>query len=551
MKRLILGALPVLACHLLTTDLSAQLVLNELMATNTSTDYDDFFEAEDWVEIYNGGGIVNLAGYYLTDDPAVLDKWMFPNTNPILTTVLPGGHLRIWCDKDLQQGEDHADFKLSADGEAVLLVEPDGLTIVDQITFGPQAPNISYGRSCDACPDWVYFDIPTPEAPNAETVPATAQLYFNEFQHLNTSTVAPESGPGGAWCEVYNPNPFDVNLAHYTIIADGGTPWVVPANDPVRTQIPAEGFLLIWLSGQPEWGAHHASIAVDEGTPPADWALVGPDGTEVDAAFWEPAGTDESYGRSFDGGPAWQVFTSPTPQVSNQTVLIPGAALVINELMSLNTWSITDEVGEHDDWFEVHNPTNQDVDLAGYYLSDTWGNPTKFRVPVGIPDSTTIPAGGFKLFWADENGTQGWNHVNFRLSNVGEHLALRSPDGFSVVDSLNFPEVWANFSYGRESDAGLPWVFFEETTPEASNNGAAVDVNDLVPGGEALFWPNPVATRTSVQVSAAGSLFNSCGERLTTWGVASAFAAPDVPGLYFIHWDVLPPLQPAKLLVVQ
>ena len=97
------GMLVALVWCLGTTGIEAQsLVINEVLASNSSFDYDDFFQFEDWIEIYNGGGILNLEGYHLSDDPDTLDKWMFPSTNPGLTTILPGGHLRIWCDDDEQ-----------------------------------------------------------------------------------------------------------------------------------------------------------------------------------------------------------------------------------------------------------------------------------------------------------------------------------------------------------------------------------------------------------------------------------------------------------------
>ncbi len=539
-----------LACGLFFAPLaSAQLHLNELMAVNNSTDYDDFFEAEDWVEVYNSGGIVNLAGYYLSDDPDSLTKWMFPSTNAGLTTVLPGGHVRIWCDNDLDQGEDHAGFKLSGDGEEVFLVEPDGVTVVDQIAFGPQAANISYGRACDGCPDWIYFDVPTPEQPNAYVQPETAQLYLNEFQHQNATTVAPELGPGGAWLELHNPNAFAVNVANYTL-SHSTASWTLPNDDPVGTVIESEGFLLIWLNGETQWGSNHASITVPaDATPPSEWTLTGPDGAVVDQATWVPVGQDESYGRSTDGGLVWQVFSQPTPQVSNQLLLIPGAALVINELLSDNAWGISDEAGEREDWFEVHNPTAQPVDLAGYYLTDQWNNPTKFRVPVGLPDSTVIAPGGFMLFWADEDQNQGWNHVNFRLSNDGEHLALRSPDGFTVVDSLNFPAIWPSFSYGRLEDASVPWVFFEQTTPNASNNGAIVDI--AAPEGEAVrVHPNPVRGQARVSVNAPGVLRSAQGRLVRAWDRATEFSAPNEPGMYFIHWTGKPTAGATKLLVL-
>lgn len=540
-------SLVLVACSVFIPDVAGQLFVNELMADNTSTDYDDFFESEDWVEIYNSGGIVNLAGYYLSDDPDSLDKWMFPNTNPAITTILPGGHLRIWCDKDPNQGEDHADFKLSQDGEGVYLVAPDGTSVIDQITFGPQASNISFGRSCDGCNDWIYFDQPTPEQPNSFVQPETQLLFFNEFQHLNASTIAPEFGPGGAWVEVYNPNPIDVNAANYTIEAGVGNVWTIPSSDPIKTVIPAEGFLLFWLSGEPSWGVDHASFYVGETAPPVDWMLIGPDGTVVDEAQWLGTGVDESYGRSSDGGPLWQLFEQPTPQVSNQILLLPGEPLVINELLSDNVLSITDDANEHDDWFEIHNPTSQPVDLAGYYISDQWNNPTKYRVPSGIPDSTVIPAGGFKLFWADEDQNQGWNHVNFRLSNSGEHLVLRSPDGFTVIDSLNFPIVFTDFSYGRLNDAALPWVFFEETTPGASNNGATTEIIEAFVG---LFcFPNPCLRGQTVQINQPVKIYNTIGMEMLNMSSGSSFTAPHDPGFYVIQPLGEPGGMPIKLLV--
>ena len=181
MKKWRNGMLVALVWCLGATGIEAQsLVINEVLASNSSFDYDDFFQFEDWIEIYNGGGILNLEGYHLSDDPDTLDKWMFPSTNPGLTTILPGGHLRIWCDDDEQQGEDHTNFKLSGDGETVFLVEPDGFTIVDSITFGLAQTDISYGRACDGCSDWIYFNVPTPDAPNAVINLPVSTLFINE-----------------------------------------------------------------------------------------------------------------------------------------------------------------------------------------------------------------------------------------------------------------------------------------------------------------------------------------------------------------------------------
>ena len=91
--------------------------------------------------------MLNLAGYYLSDREDNLTKWEFPSTNAGITTITPGGHMVVWLDNDTEQGEDHANFKLSPDGEGIYLTAPDGITIIDSIVFPPQQTDVSYGRN--------------------------------------------------------------------------------------------------------------------------------------------------------------------------------------------------------------------------------------------------------------------------------------------------------------------------------------------------------------------------------------------------------------------
>ena len=44
----------------LVTESEGQLYINELVACNQNGIEDDFFQAEDWIEIHNTGGIVNI-----------------------------------------------------------------------------------------------------------------------------------------------------------------------------------------------------------------------------------------------------------------------------------------------------------------------------------------------------------------------------------------------------------------------------------------------------------------------------------------------------------
>ena len=57
------------------------------------------------------------------------------------------------------------------------------------------------------------------------------------------------------------------------------------------------------------------------------------------------------------------------------------AQIVINEFSASNFDSHLDNYGEYEDWVELYNTTNSDVDLNGWYLSDKANNATKWQFP--------------------------------------------------------------------------------------------------------------------------------------------------------------------------
>ena len=505
LKKITQSLLIIAALFSLSQSAQAQLYINELMARNSTGISDDFFEQDDWLEIYNAGSITNLAGYFLSDDPLLLTKWEIPNTNAGLTTVLPNNHILFWLDNDITQGEDHANFRLSGDGETIFLVMPDGVTIIDSVTYPVQAPDISYGRSCDGCPDWIFFDNSTPDDNNAEVIPSTETLFINEVLTNNTSNIVDVFGEHEAWLEIYNPNPFQVNLARYTLEdVNSGSAYTFPTSSPILTTIDAEGFIVIWMDGQFEQGEDHA-FTID---PSGELRLKGEDESIVDTYSYQDAGENISWGRSTDGGPSSIPYTIPTPRVTNTLVIVQPELLYINEVMTTNLSDTTDVMGEFEDWFEVYNPGPNAVNIAGYYFTDNPANPDKWRVPLDLPSETTIPAGGFLLFWADEDQSQGWNHTNFRLNNAGESLSLYSPDGFTLGDFIALGLIGDDLTYGRETDGSPNWVNFLETTPEYSNNGATVNIA-LLQEDQLKMYPNPVASGQMVKLTESSDIIVS------------------------------------------
>lgn len=149
----------------------AQPVISEFMASNDETYADEDGEFEDWVEIHNPSDqALSLSGWFLTDRADNLTKWMFP-----AVTIPANGYLVVFTsgkDRTDPAGVLHASFSLSAGGEYLGLVQPDGTTIAYQYApeFPPQITDISYGITTDGETNVIgYLAEATPGASNGGT----------------------------------------------------------------------------------------------------------------------------------------------------------------------------------------------------------------------------------------------------------------------------------------------------------------------------------------------------------------------------------------------
>ena len=125
--------------------------------------------------------------------------------------------------------------------------------------------------------------------------------------------------------------------------------------------------------------------------------------------------------------------------------------IVINELMAANTKSLADPQGQHEDWLELHNVTDNAVNLAGMYLTDKVDNLTKWVFPA----NTTISPRGYLIVWLDEDGkAPAGLHANFKLSRSGESVMLVDTDarGNQVLDKVSFGKQEKDAALGRWPD---------------------------------------------------------------------------------------------------
>jgi hypothetical protein len=106
--------------------------------------------------------------------------------------------------------------------------------------------------------------------------------------------------------------------------------------------------------------------------------------------------------------------------------------------------------GQNDEWVELYNPTDQDISLKNWTITDNSGNATTIHA------NKDIPKHGFALLSKDASLWNSWNEPNTAkkielgstigdgLDNNGDRLILRNPDGI-IIDQMNWqtdPFVW-------------------------------------------------------------------------------------------------------------
>ncbi|MDE0503781.1 MAG: lamin tail domain-containing protein, partial [Candidatus Poribacteria bacterium] len=466
---------------LFSSDFVGQLYINELMAANRQTIADEYGEYDDWVELYNSSDTtIRLDGLYLSDDIREPTKWEIRGVE-----IASKGYELFWLDGDRAQGVRHAGFNLSASGEGIGIFDTDENenAIIDWIAFGVQAEDVSLGRYPDGSAKIGTCATATPGESN---IRIEDSVTFNELMVDNRSTLADEAGEYDPWIEIYNSGCHVVNLGglYLSDTASVPTRWILPSVD-----VPPGGFRIIWADGQVNQGVLHTnfSLSSDGGSIflfDRDVNFNAP----LDSFRFGQQTADVSLGRHPNGDGQWDTLRTPTPGAIN---IRP--QLYINEIMARNRSTIADESGQFDDWIELYNATDKPIRLDGLFLSDDPGDPTKWRLP-----AVTISAGGFVLIWADRDEDAGKLHANFSLSTNPETVGLyeASNAGVKRIDSLEFPLMDMDVSYGRIPDGGFALEMFNTATPGSPN----VSDSETPAGPIRLMqnYPNPHTTDTLI-----------------------------------------------------
>ena len=460
---------------LLPTSANTNITISEFMAQNTTTLADEDGAFSDWIEIHNAGTCpLNLNSWSLTDNPNVLTKWRFPNTN-----IAAGQFLVVWASNKDRRNPGaplHTNFKMADEGEYLALVQPDGVTIATQFspTFPPQFPNVSYGLPSDVSTN-TYLAVATPGAPNSVSTNfnCATNITISEFMAKNTVTITDEDGTFSDWIEIRNGSSCSINLNNWCLTDDPAqlTKWRLPG-----TNLASGQFLVVWASSKDRRNLgsplHTNFKLAEEGE---YLALVQPNGTTIATQF-SPAFPiqfpDVSYGFASDTlTNTYLAYATPGTTNGPSTNFLTGACatnIIISEFMAKNTNTISDEDGAFSDWIEIHNGSSCDLDLNNWCLTDDPADLIKWRFP-----ATNLPPGQFLVVWASNKNRRAPGaplHTNFKLADEGEYLALVKPDGVTIASQFSpaYPPQIVDVTYGLPSNRTTN-AYLAFPTPGAPN----------------------------------------------------------------------------------
>ena len=394
-------------------------LISEFVASNSSGLLDDNGRTTDWIEIFNSGPAINLAGYSLTDDASNPSKFVFSNQ-----FLFTDEYLVVFAGEDANpnSGSDvYTGFGLSSSGEYLGLYDPSGALVSEFAVGGGDFPaqiaDVSYGVTANGQPS--YFATPTPGAANSNAV----------FGVVDRVTSSVEPGFFDASFAVTLSTSTPGATIRYT--TDGSTPtlnngftYTGPINIDSTTTLRAVGTQFGFLS-------------VADRT----WTYLFLDdilAQDQNAAPGFPSSNSTVNGQVFDYG------------FDPEVIAIEGEQAVRDALLSIPSVSITTDadnlfdpqtgifVNALESGIEYERPAS--VELIQPDGSEGFQVNAGLRIRGGFSRQDDNPKHSFRVLFRGEYGD---SELNYPLHGEG---------GADTFDRLDFRTA-QNYSWSREGDA--------------------------------------------------------------------------------------------------
>jgi hypothetical protein len=168
----------------------------------------------------------------------------------------------------------------------------------------------------------------------------------------------------------------------------------------------------------------------------------------------------------------------------------PDRRVIIREILAENLSGLKDEDADPEDWIELFNAGDTEVDLGGWSLGDDPDRPDGWVFP-----NLVLPPLGSTLLWASgkdrtNQPSSRYLHTDFKLNANGGSLVLSGPElPRTAVDRLDFTRQAPNHSYGLSGpESNRVFRYFAVPTPGKANGASSLtqavpDLHFSVPRG--------------------------------------------------------------------
>lgn len=358
----------------------------------------------------------------------------------------------------------------------------------------------------------------------------TGTIRLSEVMSENASTILSSTGDAPDWIEIENTGSSSVNLSKYSLALESNINRIFVFPD--CTIAPGE-YLVIYAEGSDAAKSDYElsapfRLAASGGD---TLVLLNAQGAAIDSVTTPELGVDAVYCR--DGEGSWQISSTGTPGRKNEisdaqsgekaAVRVQAGTVELSEVMSSNTLYCPDENGEYHDYVEIHNTSDAEVDLQGWYLSDSSDKLKKWSFP-----AVKIPAGGYLIVHCsgyDRKEDSAHLHTGFKLSSAGESVYLSNAEG-ATVSAVDVPALTDGQAYSYFEGE---WTTALAPTPGMENSheaGAALNAQRF--GAAAGVYINEVMASPSKQNYDWLEIYNGSSQPvdLSSYGLTDDAAKP-------------------------
>lgn len=183
--------------------------------------------------------------------------------------------------------------------------------------------------------------------------------------------------------------------------------------------------------------------------------------------------------------PSATAVPSATPTstpTATPTPLIPRSVCLSEFLPAPGSsvdWDGDGHADHLDEWIELYNNLDRDLDLTGWMLDDAAGSGAR---PYVFPQGTILGARQYHVFY--------WRTTSVTLNNEGDHVRLLAPNGVAVEAARYYASAY-DVAYSRRNPCSGTWLVNWQPTPGEAN--VLVPCKPPCSGG----WPTylPIARR--------------------------------------------------------